>query len=208
MKTAGQIIRTERIKKNLSLDQLSQLTKIDVKYLTAIEDDNYSQLPSETFIKGFIRNISLRLEKDPQELVAIFRRDFRVPERKITSQSRHPKISFSSTTLFQYAPYFFGILAFLVYLGFQFRVILTPPKLIVASPEVNSVLVSPVTIEGDTGPDSLIFIGEDSQIRPDENGHFATKINLPLGETELIIKSTNRFGRSSTHKLPLTIISK
>jgi len=208
MKTVGQIIRNERIKKNLTLEQLSHLTKIDVKYLSAIEDDNYSQLPSETFIKGFIRNISLRIDKDPQELIAIFRRDFKAPEKKIINQNQRSRVNFSSTALFQYTPYFLGALVFLVYLGFQFRVILTPPKLNIISPATSSVLVSPVNIEGDTSPDSLIFVGEDAQIRPDENGHFSTKINLPLGETDLVIKSTNRFGRSSTRKLPLTIISK
>ena len=182
MKTVGQIIHSERVKKNLSLVQLSHLTKIDEKYLTAIEENNYLALPSETFIKGFVRNIALRLDKDPNELVAIFRRDYRIPDKKTPSQFRSPRINFSQFPLMQFFPYFLGALVFVLYLVFQFRVILTPPNLEITSPRSGSVLVSPFVLEGDTSVDAYLSIGEDVQVRPNENGHFSAKINLPLGE--------------------------
>lgn len=207
MKTVGEIIHSERVKRNLSLEQLSHLTKIDIKYLEAIEKNNFSSLPSETFIKGFIRNISLRIDKNPDELVAIFRRDFKQTSRDISKPKvrPHTKINFDTS---KYLPIFLGTLVFVVYLIFQFRSILTPPKLSVTRPTDGSVLVSPLDIEGDTSVDAFISIGEDIQTRPDENGHFTAKISLPIGETTLEIKATNRFSRSAVKKIPLTIISK
>lgn len=208
MKTVGQIIHAERVKRNISLEHLSHLTRIDIKYLSAIEADDYALLPSETFAKGFIRNIALRLDRDPQELVAIFRRDYKLPNKNNYLKSRSAKFNFSKISLLQFAPYVLGVIVFFLYLIFQFRVVLTPPNLEIISPKPDSVLVSPFTIEGNTSIDAYLFIGDDVQIRPDENGHFAAKLNLPLGETEVIVKSTNRFSRSTVRKLPLTIISK
>lgn len=208
MKTVGQIIKAERQRKNLSLESLSHLTKIDLKYLQAIESDDYQKLPSETFSKGFVRNIATRLDRDPAELVAIFRRDYKLPEKKSLQKIRPQRINFHHFSFFQYAPIFLGVAIFFLYLAFQFRVILTPPKLEVISPVSGSVLVSPLLIEGNTSVDSYLKIGEDVQVRPDENGNFSAKLNLPLGETEIQVVSTNRFGRSTTKNISLTIISK
>src|SRR3989344_5617289 len=89
MKTVGQIISQARQKRGLSIDQLSGLTKIDSKYISALEQDHYYSLPSETFAKGFIRNLCQRLDLNPNELVAIFRRDFRHPEQSSVTKRRH-----------------------------------------------------------------------------------------------------------------------
>ena len=55
---------------------------------------------------------------------------------------------------------------------------------------------------------SFVYINEEIKVKPDSSGHFFTRINLPVGETEIGIKSTNRFSRSSSKILKITIISK
>ncbi len=205
MKTVGQIIKSARQKRSLSVDQLSSLTKIDSKYIAALELDHYSDLPSETFAKGFIRNLSLRLDLNPNELIAIFRRDFRQPDR-VGPKTIHRK-TFSGFPP-QSLPFIFGGLVFVVYLVFQFRAILTPPKLEITRPLNGAVLVSPIEIEGDTAIDANIYIGDDTQVKPDTEGHFLARINIPVGETVLEIKSTNRFGRTTDKNISVTIISK
>lgn len=208
MKTVGEIIRSERIKKDLSLERLSSLTKIDIKYLENLEKDNYHLLPSETFIKGFIRNIAHRLDRDPEGLIAIFRRDYKQNEKKPISKSLTPtrkKLGLETTYLF---PIIFGLIIFLGYLVFQFRVILTPPSLELLKPEQNSVIVSPFEVEGKTSVDAQVALGEDVKLRPDENGFFSAKLSLPIGETTLQVTATNRFGRSTNKKVFFTIVSK
>ena len=209
MKTVGQILKAERQKKNISLEHLSILTKIDVKYINALESDEYHLLPSETFIKGFIRNISIRLDRDPSELIAVFRRDFRHPQKqKIESHS--PRKTSIVPYLFshQLLPFVIGGFIFLVYLGFQFRAILTPPKLEISSPANLSILVSPIEIIGKTEVGARITISGDTEARPDSEGNFSLRLSLPIGETEVEINSVNRFGRNTLKKIPLTIISK
>jgi len=206
MKTVGQIISQARQKRGLSIDQLSGLTKIDSRYISALEQDKYQLLPSETFVKGFIRNLCQRLDLNPNELIAIFRRDFRHPEQPTVSKHRSRRFLPDNTT--QFLPFIAGGVIFLVYLIFQFRAIVIPPKLSISNPENNAVLVSPVEIEGNTAIDATIFINEDIKIRPDASGHFITRLNFPQGEIAIQIKSVNRFSRSVTKNLSVTIISK
>lgn len=206
MKTVGQILRSGRQGRNLSIDQLSSLTKIDGRYIEALEQDRYHDLPSETFAKGFIRNLAQRLDLNPNELVAIFRRDFRLPDRNrpVTLRRRNFIPGFSSQIL----PFVLGALAFIIYLVFQFRVILTPPKLKIDKPVSGSVLISPIEIEGETSLDAVVFINEDTQVKPDNTGKFFARINLPIGETTLDIKAVNRFSRTAGEKVLITIVSK
>lgn len=208
MKTVGQLLHTDRIKKNISIEELSLATKIDVKYILALEDDKYDLLPSETFTKGFIRNLSLTLGNDPKEYIAVFRRDYKSPVDGIkkTSQRKTQKFNFPHLSS-QIFPIVLGAIVFLVYLGIQFRAILIPPPLELNKPQSGSVLSSPVDISGTTSTDSLVTINEENVIKPDQNGNFQISINLPVGESTLTIKTTNRFGRSQINKIPLTIIS-
>jgi len=67
MKTIGEIIRSARKDKGLSAAQLSGITKIDARYIEALEENNFKSLPSATFTKGFVRNLAISLNKDPDE---------------------------------------------------------------------------------------------------------------------------------------------
>jgi len=210
MKTVGQFLHSARLKKELSVEELSRATKIDTKYIEALEADRFDLLPSETFTKGFIRNLSLRLGSDPNELIAVFRRDYRQPETKTSSIKTHKKTAIKlplllSSKLF---PITLGVSVFVIYLVFQFRVILTPPPLEITRPSKDSVLVSPIDIAGITSSDSLVTVNDDNVIKPDQEGNFQIFLNLPVGETTITIKTTNRFSRSTTKTLPLTVISK
>lgn len=207
MKTVGQLIHTERTRKNISIAELSLATKIDGKYIQALEADRYDLLPSETFAKGFIRNLSLSLGNNPEEYIAVFRRDYRNPDVKnYSGKHQTSKINFPymSSRLLSVA---IGAIVFVIYLGFQFRAILTSPPLNISMPQSGTVLASPVDIQGTTSIDCLVTINGDNVLKPDQNGYFQISLNLPIGETSLKVQTTNRFGRSQSLSIPLTIIS-
>ncbi len=68
----GEIIRKEREKKGISIDYLSNLTKISKEFIRAIEEEKFDLLPGDVYVKGFIRNISLVLGLNPDELKKIY----------------------------------------------------------------------------------------------------------------------------------------
>lgn len=208
MKTVGQIIFQARKEQNISIEKLSQITKIDPNYLQALEKDQYELLPSHTFVKGFIRNVSQALGKNPDELTAIFRRDFPVSSSLKLTPDSLPKRCHPTKRKNQ-SPYLiilFSSLTFLTYLIFQLRAFLMPPKLEIYQPKENAVLISPITIEGSTSPDAVIQVNKNIIIKPDYTGYFITSIPLSLGESQLEIDVTNRFNRTNSKKISITLI--
>ncbi|MCJ7716523.1 MAG: DUF4115 domain-containing protein [Anaerolineales bacterium] len=71
--TIGQILNRAREEQELSLDEITVMTRIRVKYLAAIEADNFDVLPSLVQQKGFVRAYARALGLDPTPLIAQLR---------------------------------------------------------------------------------------------------------------------------------------
>ena len=65
----GDKFRNAREKKELSLDQVSNVTKISSRMLKAIEEEHFDQLPGGVFNKGFIRAYAKHLGLNDEEAV-------------------------------------------------------------------------------------------------------------------------------------------
>lgn len=75
MQTVGEILRSEREKKGLSIKEIEIATSIRTLYITAIEEGNYSIIPGEVYLKGFIRNYANYLGLDGQQIVDLYRQN-------------------------------------------------------------------------------------------------------------------------------------
>jgi len=62
----GNSLREARVRKELDFPELEQGTKIRAKYLRALEDETFDQLPGPTYIKGFLRTYADYLGLDGQ----------------------------------------------------------------------------------------------------------------------------------------------
>ena len=67
-KSIGQLIREERITKNIKLIDASSKTKLKVAYLEAIENNEFDKLPAPIYAKNFIRIYANFLGLDGVEL--------------------------------------------------------------------------------------------------------------------------------------------
>ncbi len=54
-KTVGEILRAERAKKKLTLDEVSFKTKISKRLIKCMEENKFSELPSPVALKGFLK---------------------------------------------------------------------------------------------------------------------------------------------------------
>ncbi len=70
MGSFGNKFRKARESKKLSLDDVSNVTKIGSRMLKAIEEEDFEQLPGGVFNKGFIRAYAKQLGLDPEEAVS------------------------------------------------------------------------------------------------------------------------------------------
>lgn len=64
MSELGQTLREAREAKGLSLDDLQEITKIQKRYLSAIEEGNFAQLPGEFYTRAFIKNYAEAVDLD------------------------------------------------------------------------------------------------------------------------------------------------
>ncbi len=69
MDELGQILQQARENKGLTLKEVQEGTRINAKYLQALEDGNYSALPTPVHVRGFLRNYARFLDLDPNPLL-------------------------------------------------------------------------------------------------------------------------------------------
>lgn len=209
MKTVGQLLSKARQEMGVSITELSRLTRIDSDYIQALEKDQYHRLPSATFVKGFIRNISTVLGKNPDDMVAVFRRDFKTTKTSFKAQPFSLSIKNKKTFLKpQLRPFVVLTLIFILYLGFQLRAYLIPPKLEIIQPKPGAIVSSPLTVEGLSDKNVIVEINQDTLLNLDSTNYFITTLSTSPGQIEVIIKVTNRFGRTTSKTIPLTVVSK
>lgn len=82
MRTLGEILKKARQEKQLTLEEVEKEIRVKKEYLGALENDDYQKLPSFIFASGVIKNYAQFLDKQPEILLAIFRRDFKLKEKK------------------------------------------------------------------------------------------------------------------------------
>lgn len=68
----GDILRREREKQNLTVQDIEKETSIRALYIEALEQGEYDKLPGEVYAKGFIKNYANFLELDGDDMVKKF----------------------------------------------------------------------------------------------------------------------------------------
>lgn len=66
----GERLKEARIAKGYSLEDIQEKTKIQKRYLQAIENDNYDALPGKFYARAFVKEYALIVDLDPEELLA------------------------------------------------------------------------------------------------------------------------------------------
>ncbi len=72
METVGEFFKQAREAKGLTLDEVASKTRIHPSFLRAIEECNFTKLPDQVFVKGFVRSYARALGMDEDEAVRRF----------------------------------------------------------------------------------------------------------------------------------------
>ena len=67
----GELLRSMREAKGISLEQAEKDTRVRRQYLEALEAEDFEQMPAEVYVRGFLRNYALYLGLDPDEAMAL-----------------------------------------------------------------------------------------------------------------------------------------
>lgn len=104
MSQLGERLRTARERQGITLAQVAAETRILQRYLLALEDGDYHQLPGDVYTRGFVRNYARYLGLPADELIELYRQERGFSEPiKIVPVTSTPRIR----GLF--IPSFFGV---------------------------------------------------------------------------------------------------
>jgi cytoskeleton protein RodZ len=78
----GSSLREARLRQGLGFPEIEQATKIRVKHLKALEDEQFDVLPAQTYVKGFLRTYAEYLGLDGQLYVDEFNSRYAIGEEE------------------------------------------------------------------------------------------------------------------------------
>lgn len=67
LKTIGSFLKDSRINQSLDLSDVAEKTKINLKLLRSLEEDQLSQLPNKTYVIGFVKSYAKHLGLNEEE---------------------------------------------------------------------------------------------------------------------------------------------
>lgn len=199
MKTAGEILKAGRKEKGWTIAELSQRTKIQERFIEALENSDLARLPAMPFVNGFLRTISLELDLNPDGVAAVFRRDFGEGDKGQVV----PNLLEKKDHGFKWTPSAsigIGILTMILIFGFyliiQLKGLLGVPGLEIFQPRDQAVVSLEIAVEGRTDPTASVAING-QKIKKNRNGTFSQVINLSAGVQTVTISATGQNGKTT-----------
>ena len=68
----GSYLKHEREMRGVPLEEISGATKIHIRFLEALEENKFDELPGEVFVKGYIRSYANTIGSDFEEILNIY----------------------------------------------------------------------------------------------------------------------------------------
>jgi len=116
----GDILRKERITRRIALETIAKDLKLNVKYIKALEANEYNALPAEPYIRVYFRSLAKYLMLDPEEILKRFYEERGIPAEAY-SKDTSSKITISMVERERpYMPWFIivGFIAVLAVFSF------------------------------------------------------------------------------------------
>ncbi len=75
MAELGEYLKSVRENKGITIEEISETTKINPRYIKAIEEGKYEIIGGDVYCKGFIRNYARSLGLDPEEAIRMYKEE-------------------------------------------------------------------------------------------------------------------------------------
>jgi len=209
LKKVGELLREKRKEKDLDFSQISEIIKVRVEYLKALENANYAIFASEVQIKGFLKKYIKFLGIDEEKALPMYRREREgLKDDKVikTVESAKESVGFVLTPGKLVAAIVIGtIIAVLIYIGSQLGQVIRAPKLSVSDPiEVSSgsegtftTDLEEIIIGGDIEAGAVLTINGTKVTTSNLQKFQILDVKLKDGENKFVLVAESQFGRKS-----------
>lgn len=205
MLTVGSILKREREKQQMSLEQIEKTIKVRKKFLEAIESDDWTLFSSKIYITGVIKNYARVLNLSQDKVLAFFRREY--AKKDVTGfQTKVPSKLLDSGTK-KYLGLGLASLAFVfvLYFGYQVFQFLSPPEVDILLPkETMFKRTEKIKVMGKTEREAQIMIFG-NRIYQNKEGLFVYDYPLKKGRNYLVVEVTGANGKKTTVRREYTL---
>lgn len=206
--TLGERLKKLRLERRLSLGDVSKSTKIQAKYIEYLEEGEYSKLPADVYVKGFLKSYAIFMGLNEAILIKQYLREKGIHSniKKIDESDKLSRpINFSS---FVVTPKIIAasvtavlVIGCFAYLYRQVNSFVSSPRLFISSPsDGSSVDSKAITVKGIAEKDSSVSINGQN-VLVDEQGQFQEEVGLQPGVNAITVKAINRFEKESVRNL-------
>lgn len=203
--TLGEKLKKVRLHEKVSLEDLSDKTGIQTKYLSALEEGQYDTLPADVYTRGFLRSYARFFHLPEKDVVKYFER-----ERELFAGMRgikkEPSIAPSQVhETFVLTPRMIkiGIIAFVVvlvlaYIGYETSKLMAPPRLEVTEPAFDTtVLTNTLVVAGKTDPETTLLMNGEL-IKVERDGAFRETVSLQEGLNTITVTARSKLGKEAS----------
>jgi cytoskeletal protein RodZ len=179
-------------------------TKIRAKYLGALEDGDFSDLPGDVYARGFLRNYATYLGLDADEMEEEWREEAGHAAPVRANVIGPQPLTMRRKVVFEQTHVVIGIVLVIVlvvagYFGFQLTRYLSYPTIAVASAGASPVIVgigdTEYVLTGSATANTTVLIswnGQDPKtVTADETGHWTFHAVLSSGSNQFDITAKN-----------------
>lgn len=200
MRTIGQLLKQARLKKKISLVGLAKKTKIKKEFISAIERQDWKNLPSFGIVLGFVKSIAASLGVSEKQAVAVLRRDYTLA--KGTNVNPKPDVEAKKFAWSPKLTFAIGVgivlVAILGYLTLQYVRFISPPQLNLDNPTNGQIVKgNTILVSGTTNPDAKVVVNNQPVI-VDDNGNFSVALDVVAQTGEIVVKAVSRSGKETT----------
>lgn len=210
IKTIGLLLKEKRKEQKLELKQISEITRISVLYLAALEEGQYNIFQSEVYLKGFLKNYAKYLGINTEKALAMYRRENERKQNEATInmvskvKPRNFAITFTPNRVIA-AVAIFAIVLIIVYLSSYVGKVLKKPDLALTSPialntELEGIYKTDanfIELAGTVELGSKLFIN-DQELKLNNFEKFSKEFKLEVGQNKFVLKAVSQFGREKS----------
>ena len=200
----GEQLRDARETKGIDIFRAERDTKIRSKYLSALEDGDYTELPGDVYTRGFLRNYASYLGLDADEIEEQWRSQAGAPEVGRSAIVGPQPLTIRRGIVFQRSHAVIGVVLVIIlivasYFGLQLSRYLAYPTLAldshITSPVVVSVGSTSYVLKGTATSGTTVLIswnGQDPKpVTTDDSGHWTYQAALQAGSNQFDITAKN-----------------
>ena len=206
--TLGEKLKKLRQQYRMSYTEIAKATRIQAKYLEALENGEYEKLPAEVYIRGFLRSYARHLGLDDEAFLKLYDKEKNIREnlgqnKKAPESLRYPAMNVWILT--PRAAVLFLLVFILggtfIYLFSEFRSFVAEPKLVILYPLSGATIDGAgIVLQGKTDPGVTITVNGDP-VFVGGDGEFSEALTLQSGLNRITVRATNRFDKSKEEAL-------